>query len=155
MLLLMLRVADDQYAIRAGRVVEVVPQIPLRDLPHTPEFLVGLFDYRGRVVPVVDLGLLMGRRACAPRLSTRIVVVDAALQPSTDRHLLGLVAEQVSDIKQFDDDQVVFPPMGMEQARYLGSIVRADGGLVQVIEVDRVLTSALHDGLFGTVTEAR
>lgn len=155
MLLLMLRVADDLYAIRAGRVVEVVPQVPLRNLPHSPQFLVGLFDYRGCVVPVVDLGLLMGRRACTPRLSTRIVVVDAAVQPSNGRHLLGLVAEQVSDVKRFDDDQVVFPPMGLEQARYLGSIVRAEEGLVQVIEVDRILTDGLHDALFGNVTEAR
>ncbi|MDR3636894.1 MAG: chemotaxis protein CheW [Isosphaeraceae bacterium] len=155
MLVLMFRVADDLYAIRAGRVVEVVPQVALRALPHAPEFLTGLFDYRGRVVPVIDLGLLMGRRACQPRLSTRIIVVDAALQPATERHLLGLVAEQVSDVKRFDDAQVIFPPMDLEQARYLGTIVRADEGLVQVIEVERVLTDTLRNALFGKMTEAR
>jgi chemotaxis-related protein WspB len=155
MLLLMLRVGDDLYAIRAGRVVEVVPQVALRALPHAPEYLTGMFDYRGRVVPVVDLGLLMGRRACAPRLSTRIVVVDAAPRPSAGRHLLGLVAEQVSDVKRFDDSRVVFPPMDLDQAPYLGAIVRADEGLVQVIEADRVLTESLRDALFGTAEEAR
>jgi chemotaxis-related protein WspB len=155
MLLLMLRVADDLYGIRAGRVAEVVPRVALRPLPHAPELLAGLFDYRGRVVPVVDLGLLMGRRAARDRLSTRIVVVDAAPEHAGARHLLGLVAEQVSDVKRFDDAQVVFPPMGLEQAPYLGALVRADDGLAQVIEVDRVLTPALRAALFGVQAEAR
>lgn len=155
MLLLIFRVTDDLYAIRAERVVEVVPQVPLRNVPHAPEFLTGLFDYRGRVVPVVDLALLMGRRACPSRLSTRIIVVDAAPANTTERSLLGLVGEQVSDVKRFDDAQVVFPSMGLEQAPYLGTIVRADDGLVQVVEVDRVLTETLRNALFGTLTETR
>lgn len=152
MLLLMLRVADDPYALRAGRVVEIVPRVTLRALPHAPEFLAGLFDYRGRVVPVVDLGLLVGRRAGRDRLSTRIVVVDAAPEGGD---LLGLVAEQVSDLTRFDDDRVAAAPLGLEAAPYLGAVVRADEGLVQVIEVDRILTPALREALFGRDAEAR
>lgn len=155
MLLLMFRVADDLYAIRAGRVVEVVPQVAQRTLPHAPAFVTGLFDYRGCVVPVVDLGLLMGRPKCAPRLSTRIVVVNAAATTSAERHLLGLIAEQVSDVKRFDDSHVVFPTMGLEQAPYLGTIVKAEEGLVQIVEVERVLTEELHEALFGALKEAR
>ena len=154
MLLLTLRVGDDLYAIRAARVVEVVPQVTLRALPHAPEYLTGLFDYRGRVVPVVDLGLLMGRGACHARLNTRIVVVDGAPEGGEQR-LLGLVAERVSDVVQFDDARADAPPMALEQAPYLGTIVRADQGLVQVIEVDRVLTDALREALFGKDAEAR
>ena len=77
MLLLMFRVAENEYAVAAECVVEVVPRIDLRAFPHATEALAGLFRYRGKVVPVVDLGLLMGGTACRSRLSTRIIVVDA------------------------------------------------------------------------------
>lgn len=152
MLLLMLRVADDPYAIRAERVVEVVPRVASRALPHAPDYLSGLVDYRGRVVPVVDLGLLLGRRAGRDRLSTRIVVVDVA--PVGVGELVGLVAEQVSDLTRFDDP-VAPAPLGLESAPYLGTVVRTDEGLVQVIEVERILTPALRAALFGKEAEAR
>ncbi len=85
MLLLTFRAADNLYAINVARVVEVVPRINLRQLPHAPSFLTGVFDYRGKVVPVVDLGVLLGSQNCRDRLSTRIILVnshpDALAQP--------------------------------------------------------------------------
>ena len=60
MLLLTFRAAENLYAVDVTRVVEVVPRVDLRRLPHAPDFLAGLFDYRGAVVPVIDLGILLG-----------------------------------------------------------------------------------------------
>ncbi len=77
MLLLTFQAADNLYAIDVARVVEVVPRIQLRRLPHAPNFLAGVFDYRGKVVPVVDLGILLGSESCRDRLSTRIILVDS------------------------------------------------------------------------------
>ena len=77
MLLLTFRAAESLYAVDVARVVEVVPRIDLRRLPHAPAFLAGVFDYRGMVVPVVDLGILLGSEACRDRLSTRIILVDS------------------------------------------------------------------------------
>ncbi|QEH31894.1 CheW-like domain protein [Aquisphaera giovannonii] len=77
MLLLTFRAAGSRYAVDVSRIVEVVPRVELRALPHAPGFLLGVFDFRGRVVPVVDLGLLLGGPGSSDRLSTRVVLVDA------------------------------------------------------------------------------
>ncbi len=77
MLLLTFRAAENLYAIDVARVVEVVPRINLRQLPHAPIFLTGVFDYRGKIVPVVDLGVLLGSQSCRDRLSTRIILVNS------------------------------------------------------------------------------
>ena len=89
MLVLTFRVAGVPFAIAVGRVVEVVPRVPLRAVPHAPAHLAGLLRYRGGVVPVVDLGLLMGGPACGDRLDTRIVLADAGREGG-----LGRVAHQ-------------------------------------------------------------
>src|SRR4051812_37877755 len=126
MLLLTFKAAGNLYAVDVAHVVEVVPRLNLRRLPHAPDFIAGLFDYRGTVVPVIDLGIRLGSDRCPDRLSTRIILVDSRpadrnppesrgdpspldvdpQQPGADRTtgqdrgpwLLGLIAEQVSDV---------------------------------------------------------
>jgi chemotaxis-related protein WspB len=149
----MFRVSGDLYALAAQRVVEVVPRVDLRTIPHAPDYLAGLFSYRGRAVPVVDLGRLLGRASCLDRLDTRIIL---AREPgASGGRLLGLIAEHVIEVARVADEQVVLPGMSLENAPYLGSVVRTDAGLVQVISVEKVLPESLRDAIFGQLTEAR
>ena len=76
MLFLTFTVGANRYAIDVTRVVEVVPRVELRKIPHAPAFLAGLLGYRGKVVPVIDLGLLLGITPCRDCLSTRIILVN-------------------------------------------------------------------------------
>ncbi len=146
MLLLFFRVAGAEYAVEAARVVEVVPRVELRTLPHAPEALAGLLRYRGRMVPVVDLGLLLGDAPCPRLLSTRIILADERL-PARGEALVGLIAEHVSEVRQVDGDRVIPPPSLLGQNPYLGAIVSSDGGLVPLIAVERVLAEPLRHSL--------
>ena len=78
MLLLTLKAGANRYAIDVARVIELVPKVELRSIPHAPSFLAGLLGYRGKVIPVIDLGLLLGSVPCRDCLSTRIILVNDA-----------------------------------------------------------------------------
>lgn len=151
MLLLTFRLAESLYAIAAEQVVEVVPRVDLRAIPHAPPFLAGLFSYRGTVVPVVDLGLLLGSEACRPQLDTRIILADEI--GGRDGRRIGLIAEHVCDVRFVRDDQVVFPSMRLEEAPYLGPVVQTDEGLLQLISAGRVLPESLSESLYGQPAE--
>jgi len=135
MLVLTFRVAEVAYGVAVGRVIEVVPRVALRGLPHAPAHLVGLLRYRGDAVAVVDLGLLMGRGPCPDRLDTRIILVDAG--PGAR---LGLVAGRVEDVLAVDEARR--SPAGPEVrgAPYLGAVYETDDGLLQLVEPSRVPT---------------
>lgn len=60
MLLLTLKAGANRYAVEIARVIELVPRVELRLVPHAPPALAGFLGYRGKVVPVIDLGLLLG-----------------------------------------------------------------------------------------------
>lgn len=66
--------------------------------------------------------------------------------------MLGLIAEQVSDVLRINQEQIAFPSLKLESAPFLGAMIQTDRNtqsLAQLIEVDRVLPPALRDALFG------
>jgi len=147
MLYLLLRMGTERYALEARRIVEVVPLVLLKPLPHTPPYVAGLFDYRGDWVPVIDLCQLTNEQPCAAHQTTRIILVD---YPGADgrSHILGLLAEQVTETIKFKDSD--FHPAGIQvpAAPYLGELVKSSGTLVQQLEIEHILPENLRETLF-------
>lgn len=148
MLLLTFHTGEALYAIDARQVVEVVPRVEARPLPHAPEFLVGMLRYRGRVVPLVDFGRLVGASASHDALSTRIVVAEFQSASGGPRRI-GIVAERVLQVDRVRPDQVVLPDLELEESPYLGGMVQLDEGLAQFVRPDRLLPDRLCGSLHG------
>lgn len=146
MLMLTFDVNGCRYAVDVARVVEVVPRIALRPIPHAPPFLAGLFDLGGRMVPVVDLGVRLGGEPCRPRLSTRIVVAEDAAG-----RLLGLIGERVTELRAGPEGLRDDRAAALDGAPYLGPIVPLGGDLVQAIRVDGLLPGDLRETLYGAM----
>jgi chemotaxis-related protein WspB len=165
MLILTFTAGANRYAIDVMRVVEVVPKVELRKIPHAPLILAGFLGYRGKVVPVLDLGLLLGVAPCQEWLSTRIILVNDA---SGNRHhrdqsndtsqdgdgargsgkldpdLLGLVAECVNDLTYIQSEQIIPAPVLLPQTPYLGAMIQTDQGIVQFIVVEQLRATPLR-----------
>ena len=155
MQLLTFTVAGQEYAIESRRVVEVLPLVPARPIPHTPDYIRGIFTYRGRLVPLVDLGRRLAGRPLAERLSTRVIVVEVA-GPGPTAGRLGLVAENVIAICSSTDAETSLPSLDLPDAPFLGRIHRIRGRTIHVVEIDRLLPPAIAAGLFpdtATTTE--
>jgi chemotaxis-related protein WspB len=135
MLVLTFRIAEVPYAVAVRRIIEVVPRVALRAIPHAPGYLAGLLRYRGGAVPVVDLGLLMGASACRDRLDTRIILIDGG--PGSG--LLGLIAERVEDIVAVDESRRAVAGLEIEPAPYLGAVYETDDGLLLLVEPGKIL----------------
>ncbi len=97
MLALTFQVGPDRVAIDVRRVREVIPRVRLIPTPRAPVWLIGMFVYRGRVVPVVDLHRLTQSGECPLHLSSRIILVP--FPEGTDR-LVGILATQVAEIRE-------------------------------------------------------
>ncbi|MDX5409454.1 MAG: chemotaxis protein CheW [Thauera sp.] len=147
MLYLLLRMGGGRYALEARRIVEVVPMVEFRPLPHAAPYVAGMFDYRGVVVPVIDLCRLATSNTCRALLTTRIVLVDYPGHDGTHR-VLGLLAEQVTETVKLRDDDFQPPGIDVPEAPYLGELTRIDGEMVQHLAVERLLPEDLREQLF-------
>ncbi len=151
MQLLTFTVADQAYAIESRKVVEVLPLVPARPIPHTPGYVRGIFTYRGGLVPLIDLGRRLADSPVAERLSTRVIVVECAVPtpagpPRSAR--MGLVAENVISICTTEQADVSMPALELAAAPFLGRMLRIAGRTVQVIEIERLLPADIVAGLF-------
>jgi chemotaxis-related protein WspB len=140
-LALAFHVGTDRFALGCEEVVEVVPRIELRSIPHAPAFLPGLFTYRGAIVPVVDLCQLIRRVPCPERLSSRIIVVKPA---KTSTHMLGLLAERVLETLEMDPKSLIRGGIELADAPYLGEVFIESGVTTQQLKVDGLIHGPLR-----------
>jgi purine-binding chemotaxis protein CheW len=85
-------VGDIHYAIDIGRVVQIVNPLALSELPHLPQSVAGVSDYRGAVVPVVDLRVRFGLPSQSATSRTKWIVVNV------NGPAAALVVDGVSDV---------------------------------------------------------
>ena len=155
MLFLVFQVGAHRYAIDAGQVAEVLPLVAINAIARAPEELAGVLVYRGAPVPVVDLSQLLEGRPAARRLSTRVVVVHYAIGSDGGKgetRLLALIAEKATETIRRDALEFVDSGVFNDRAPYLGSVAPDMRGMVQRVDIGRLLT-ARHQTLFGQLEE--
>jgi chemotaxis-related protein WspB len=152
MQILTFTVAGAAFCIPSRTVIEVLPLVPARPIPLMPDFVRGIFTYRGRLVPLIDLGhrftAVDSTEKRPNRLSTRVIVVEFPAPGDAPYPVrLGLVAENVVSIRSTDEADSSTPEMSLSHAPFLGQVLRLGGQTVQMIAVERLLPPDLLTGL--------
>jgi chemotaxis-related protein WspB len=147
MLFLLFQLAKDRYALDAGQVAEVLPWVGIKQIPQAPGEVAGVFNYRGAPVPVIDLSQLTLGQPAQRRLSTRIILVHYP-DDNNETRLLGLIAEKATETVRREPADFVASGVTNAQASYLGPVATDARGLVQWIDVKKLLPASLREVLF-------
>lgn len=152
MLFLYFQLGNDRYALDCSQVIEVVPLLGIKRIPQAPAAVAGAFNYRGKPVPVIDLSVLALGRPARHHMSTRIVIV---IYPGADsaQHLLGLIAEKATQTLRRDPADFTESGVVNDDAPYLGPVATDPNGLLQWIEVKKLLPASVRDVLFKQALE--
>ncbi len=146
MMALQFKVGDDRFGLNVVNVVEVIPNVPLQRIPKAPPYFVGLLNYRGVIVPVVDLSYLINETFAKKCLSSRIVMVKTA-----DTGMVGLLAESVTETIKIEDDEFTDTKIESELGWLVDKVALDSVGMIQHInpevvvpdELSRILEKAL------------
>ena len=153
MLVLTFHIGPHRLALDIRRVREVVPRVQLQRLAGSPDYLAGLFVYRGRPVPVLDLHRLLDAVECPLHLSSRIVLVPLPRETGEET-LLGLLAAGVADIRDIgsagqDSNPAISPKQdrssGPRMQLDLGSTLVEGSDIFHLIDLDRLLPAPVQD----------
>ncbi|HOT41819.1 MAG TPA: chemotaxis protein CheW [Syntrophorhabdaceae bacterium] len=138
MLFLLFEIGKERYCLEVSRIIEITPVVLFKKIPHVPEYICGLFNYRGNIIPVIDLSILLTGRPSRFLFSTRVIIVDY-LDPDNNHRMLGLLAEKATETIYCKEED--FKPLGirMEGIKYLGDITYDELGMIQRLKIDELL----------------
>ena len=147
MVYLLFQIGADRYALEAAGIAAVEPLVRLKRIPQAAAGIAGVVDYHGEPVPVVDLHAMALGQPAEASLSTRLVMVQYRCADGQER-LLGLLAEKATETARYENRDFQDPGVTTEGAPYLGPVVHDARGIIQRVEVARLLTPEVRDVLW-------
>ena len=139
---LTLTLAEEEYGIGILKIKEIIGLLPITTVPQTPDFVKGVINLRGKVIPVVDLRLRFGIKAADYTERTCIIVVEITGRSGTV--LIGIVVDSVSEVLNIKNDNIEdTPTFGTTlDTNYILGMAKMEGGVKILLDIDRVLSSA-------------
>ncbi|MBT5231956.1 MAG: purine-binding chemotaxis protein CheW [Methylococcales bacterium] len=142
MLLLLFQSGKDRFALNVKQVVEIIPLVRLEKIPHAPDCVTGVFNFRGGPTPVLDLNRMISGESCAQRLSTRIILLDHVASNSSHR-VIGLMAEQVTETIKCEKSEFKNIGVSTGDAPFLGGVSTDHQGMIQLIHVEHLIPDSV------------
>jgi len=153
MVYLLFQIGADRYALEAAGIAAVEPLVRLKRIPQAAAGVAGVADYHGQPLPVVDLSAMALGEPSKESLSTRLVLVHYRC-PDGEERLLGLLAEKATETARYKNGDFQDPGVAADGSPYLGPVVHDARGIVQRVEVARLLTPEVRDALWRQAREA-
>ncbi|MBI5237462.1 MAG: chemotaxis protein CheW [Deltaproteobacteria bacterium] len=144
------RLGQEEYSLDILRVQEIIRYIDLTRVPRAPEFVEGVINLRGRVIPVLDLRNRFGLPDAGKNEDTRIIVVDI------DDKTIGLKVDAVSEVLRLSSDTVEPPPsLVMDgSSEYIMGVGKVDQRLIILLDVSKLLNFTERHALSGKTLQA-
>jgi purine-binding chemotaxis protein CheW len=142
------KLANEVFATDVAKVREVLDLTPITAIPRTPEFMAGVINLRGSVVPVVDLRLCFGMSKTETTRNTCIVVVEVLLD--NESIVIGALADSVEEVIDLEPEQIEPAPCIGTHIRtdFIRGMGKRDTQFIMILDIDRVFSaeelSAVH-----------
>ena len=131
--------AEEEYGIGILKIKEIIGMMPITTVPRTPEFVKGVINLRGKVIPVMDLRLRFGMKEIDYTERTCIVVVE--IEGTSGTVMIGVVVDSVSEVLNIKGEDVEeTPTFGAKlNTDYILGMAKMEGGVKILLDIDRVL----------------
>lgn len=131
----------ETFALEAGLVREVLDLLPETDVPGAPPFANAVINFRGRIIPLIDLRLAFGMDVCASTLDSRIVVIEYDLDGEPT--LVGVRADKVHEVTTLErTSSTETPRVGLQWRRdFISLLVRRDGDVIVIPDLDQIFAA--------------
>ena len=135
------RLEDEVFAIDVSQAREVLEFSTITKVPRSPDFMRGVINLRGSVVPVVDLRIKFGMSMTERTINSRIVVMEIALDG--EKIVVGALADSVHEVLELDPNQIEPPPrIGTRwRADLIKGIGKREEQFIIILDIDRIFTS--------------
>ncbi|HTV16842.1 MAG TPA: chemotaxis protein CheW [Acidobacteriaceae bacterium] len=135
------KLGNEVFATDVAKVREVLDLTTITAIPRTPDFMSGVINLRGTVVPVVDLRLCLGMSKTESTRNTCIVVVEVLLE--NESTTIGALADSVEEVIDLEPEQIQPAPRIGTQIRtdFIRGMGKRDTQFIMILDIDRVFSA--------------
>ena len=132
---------NELFGVEVIRTREILTLVPVTKVPQTPDYLLGVINLRGQVVPVVDLRVKLGLPVKEDGQETCIIVME--VQVDGEVLIVGGLADAVREVLELRDDQIEPPPrMGLKlKTEFIAGMGKIDEQFIILLNIDKVFAS--------------
>lgn len=129
------RIGRESFGVPIRLVHEIVRIPDITAVPEAPDFVEGVINLRGKIVPVVDLRKRFGEKEIISTRKNRILVAEV------DRKMVGLMVDAASEVMKIPETEIEQPPNVFEEGdlQYVTGVGKLNGRLIILIDLTRVL----------------
>lgn len=136
--LLTFSLGSEGYGVSILKVKEIIGMMDITPVPKTPEFIKGIINLRGKIIPVMDLRLKFGMEEQDYDERTCIIIAEVTLHGT--QKLIGVVVDMVSEVVTISDEQIEPPPEygnNLEHSAILG-IGKIKDRVVIILDINEI-----------------
>jgi purine-binding chemotaxis protein CheW len=135
------RLDEETFALDISKVREVLDFTTVTKVPRTPEFMRGVINLRGSVVPVVDLRLKFGMTRTENSVNTCIIITEVTVD--NDTTVLGCLADSVQEVLDLEPGSIApAPKIGTKlRTEFITGMGRRDDRFIIILDIDKVFSS--------------
>lgn len=132
---------DEVFSLDISKVREVLDFTDVTKVPQTPDFMRGVINLRGSVVPVADMRLKFGMAEAEPTVNTCIIIVEVVMDGEIS--VLGALVDSVQEVLDLEPDQIEPPPrIGTKlNTEFICGMGKHDGKFIIILDVDKVFST--------------
>lgn len=134
------KLADEVFAVDVAKVREILEFTTITKVPQTPDFMRGVINLRGSVVPVMDMRLKFGMPETDKTVNTCIIVVEVNHEGETI--ILGALADSVQEVFELEPEQIEpAPRIGTKlNTEFILGMGKHDGQFIMILDIDKTFT---------------
>ncbi len=139
---------EEEYGLEILKVQEINGMMGITRVPRTPEYVRGVINLRGRVIPIVSLRQKFRMPTVPDTEKTCIIVVQVRY---SDREItMGIIVDEVSEVLNIGDGQIEPPPSfggGMDESDFITGLGKLENKVVILLDIDRVMNGSELDAV--------
>jgi purine-binding chemotaxis protein CheW len=135
------KLADEIFAFDVAKVREILELTTITKVPQTPEFMRGVINLRGSVVPVIDLKLNFSMQRTEQTINTCIIVVEVNLHG--EAIVLGVLADSVQEVVEMEPNLIEpAPKLGTKlNTEFIKGMGKVGENFVMILDIDKVFSA--------------
>lgn len=132
---------EEIFGVDVAQVREILDFIKITKVPQTPDFMCGVINLRGSVVPVVDMNIKFGLPKSEKTVNTCIVVVEVEVEGSTT--VIGALVDSVQEVFEIEAENIEpAPRIGTKlKTEYIKGMGKHDDEFIIILDIDKIFST--------------